>query len=240
VAAEKNELGLCHDRNTNRGLVRTDSFEGDARVFVGPNCRATLAALTVAVALCGCANNDFDTSGAWFSKQLDLLGSKGGYTYSNLSETEKQTRPITANDLVDANGACPAAAAAAPAVPAQPPPVAPAKASATAANAGDNAALSADMVSLLGGGVAIGMSECEVVARMGQPAGINFEKNPNGYRSAILTYKSGQRPGVYRFEGGRLAEMDRIEVPPAPEPAKKIAKKKPAKPKDAAKADDKT
>ena len=207
-------------------------LKGDALVFVGPNCRATLAALTMAVALCGCANNDFDTSGAWFSKSADLFGSKGGYTYSNLTDTAKQERPITANDLVDANGACPAAAAAA--APAQPP--------TAAANPGENAALSADLASLIGGGVAIGMSECEVAARLGQPTGINFEKNPNGYRSAILTYKSGPRPGVYRFAGGRLAEMDRVEVPPpTPEPAKKkIAKKKPAKPKDPAKTDDTT
>jgi hypothetical protein len=201
-------------------------------VFGGPNNRATLAAMTMAIALCGCASNDFDTGGAWFSKQLDLLGSKGSYTYSSLSDSAKQERPITANDLVDANGACPAGAAAAPPAAAPPP--------AAAANPGDSAALSADVASLIGGGVAIGMSECEVVARLGRPTGINFEKIPNGYRGAILTYTSGQRPGVYRFAGGRLTEMDRVEVPAAPEPTTKTAKKKTAKPKDPAKTDDKT
>ena len=50
----------------------------------------------------------------------------------------------------------------------------------------------------------------------------------------MLTYNSGPRPGVYRFAGGRLTEMDRVEVPALPpKPAKKkIAKKKPGKPKD--------
>jgi hypothetical protein len=234
--AEKNALGYATFATQTGACYAVVSSEGDVRVFVGFDCRAMLAALTAAVALCGCANNDFDTSGSWFSKQMDLLGSKPGYTYSDLTDSAKQERPITPNDLVDANGACPAGAGAAPlaapAAPAQPP--------AAAANSGDKAALSADMASLIGGGVAIGMSECEVVGRLGQPSAINFDKNPAGYRSAILTYKGGQRPGVYRFAGGRLAEMDRVEVPPAPGPVKKIAKKKPAKPKDPAKADDKT
>lgn len=174
------------------------------------------AALVAAVALCGCANNNFDTSGAWFSKPINALSSNAGYTYSNLSDTTKLERPVTATDLIDANGACPAAAGAAP--PPQP----------QAATA--NSALSADMTSLLGGGVAIGMSECEVVGRLGRPAGINFGKNPNGFRSAVLTYNSGERPGVYRFEAGRLTEMDRVEEqqPPAPPPPK-TAKKKPSK-----------
>ena len=33
---------------------------------------------------------------------------------------------------------------------------------------------------LLGGGVAIGMSECEVVQRLGQPNNVNLGQNPNG------------------------------------------------------------
>lgn len=190
------------------------------------------ATLAIAVALCGCASNDFDTKAAWFSKPIDLFGSKGRYTYSSLDETAKQERPITANDLVDANGACPAAPAAA-ATPA--PPQSP-----TAANP-DGAALSSDLVSVLGGGVAINMKECDVVARLGRPTAVNFSKTPNGFRSAVLTYNSGPRPGVYRFEGGRLVEMDRVETPLAPPaPAKKIAKKKSAKPKEPSNAADKT
>lgn len=234
VVAEKNALGSATFTTQTGACYAIANSEGDVRVFVGSNCRATLAALTAAVALCGCASNDFDTSGSWFSRQMDLLGTKRGYTYSDLTDNAKQEHPITPNDLVDGSGACPPGAAAAP------PAAAPAQPLAAAANSGDNAAVSADVASLIGGGVAIGMSECEVVGRLGQPSAVNFDKNPAGYRSAILTYKSGQRPGVYRFAGGRLAEMDRVEVPPAPEPAKKIAKKKPAKPKDPAKADDKT
>lgn len=191
-------------------------------------------ALAMAVALCGCANGDYDTKAAWFSKPADLLGSKAGYTYSNLDETAKKERPVTANDLIDANGGCPLA----PSVAAAPPP---AQAPAAAANTDGSAALSSDLSSLIGGGVAINMTECDVVGRLGRPTGINFEKNPNGFRSAVLTYNGGPRPGVYRFEGGRLVEMDRIEAPPAPPgPAKKVAKKKPVKPKEPSSAADKS
>jgi hypothetical protein len=59
-------------------------------------------------------------------------------------------------------------------------------------------------------------------------------------RSAILTYSTGLRPGVYRFEAGKLTEMDRVEQPAmAAEPKatkKKIAKKKPATPPPPAKS----
>jgi len=193
-------------------------------VSVGSNRCGALAALAMAVALCGCGSFDFDSTSSWFSKPLDVFGSRGGYTYANLGDA-RQERPITANDLVDANGACPMMAAPAPAL--QQP-------------AADNAA-SPDMASLLGGGVAIGMSECDVVARLGQPTAVNLGRNPNGDRSAILTFNSGPRPGIYRFAGGRLTEMDRVEPPPPPPPEatkKKSAKKKPPPPPP--KSDDKT
>jgi hypothetical protein len=159
------------------------------------------------VALCGCAD-----SGA-FSKPADFFGAKGGYTYSDLGDTRRD-RPITANDLVDANGSCPRPVAAA------------------APQAGGTAD---DSGGLAGGGVAIGMSECDVVQRLGQPNNVNLGQNPNGLRSAVLTYSAGSRPGVYRFEAGKLSEMDRVEQPAMqPEqktPAKKkVVKRKPAAP----------
>ena len=54
------------------------------------------------------------TSGAWFAKPLKLYGSNLGYTYTQFDEA-KRDRPITANDLVEANGACPRYVAPAPA-----------------------------------------------------------------------------------------------------------------------------
>ena len=170
------------------------------------NGRGVLAVMALASALCGCGN--WDNSGAWFSKPLDLFGRRGGYTYAQLDEA-KQERPITPNDLVDANGACPAFAA-----------------SAGAPGSPGASPDTADATSRVAGGVGIGMSECDVVSRVGQPSAVSLSRNPRGDRTAILTFSGGPRPGVYRFVGGRLTEMDRVDEPAPPAPP---AKKKPAK-----------
>ena len=78
-----------------------------------------------------------------------------------------------------------------------------------------------------GEGVGLGMTECEVVARAGPPNSVQLGRNPSGDRTAVLSYQSGPRPGIYHFERGRLMQMDRVEVA-APPPQ---AKKKPAKTK---------
>lgn len=193
-------------------------------MFARSKGSAAFAALAMALALSGCA----DSTAGWFSKPLNLAGNNLGYTYSQLGEA-RMDRPVTANDLVDANGACPNYAA--PATP---------LAATGSADAGSPA--SSGTASLLGAGVALGMSECDVVARLGQPTAVNLGSNPNGTRSAILTFKSGPRPGLYRFNSGRLAEMDRVEVPPPPpQPEKKkTVKKKPAPGQQPPKADNKT
>ena len=90
------------------------------------------------------------------------------------------------------------------------------------------------------------MSECDVVARVGQPTAVDLGRNPNGDRTAVLTFQGGPRPGIYRFVAGRLTEMDRVdEPPPPPQPVKKkaekkIAKKPPAKTEKPPKTDNKT
>src|ERR1700757_900794 len=66
--------------------------------------------LAVATALGGCANVDYENKDAWFSRPFEFVSRKGGYTFSELSDTRQRTRPITANDFVDASGACPAPA----------------------------------------------------------------------------------------------------------------------------------
>jgi hypothetical protein len=180
-------------------------------VHFGSNRSGALPALALAVALSGCANFDIDSSQGWFSKPLDLFGRSSGYAFSELRESRKE-RPIAANDLVDGNGACPPLPAPAPS------PVA-------SGNPGASAPVSPDAPSLLGDGIALGMSECDVVYRAGQPSAVQLGNNPNGDRTAVLTFSGGPRPGIYRFERGRLMDMDRVEQPPP-----KVVKKKPAKP----------
>ena len=169
-------------------------------------------------ALCGCANTDiFDSNERWFSRSFDLSGKTGGYTFSELQESSKN-RPITAADLVDANGACPPL---------------PAPAVAPVPSAADGAALiptAPEAPTLVGQGIALGMSECDVVYRAGAPSNLQLGKNPNGDRSLVLTYNGGPRPGIYRFAAGRLTDMDRVDVPPPPPEPKVVKKKKPVKP----------
>ena len=74
----------------------------------------------------------------------DPLNNNPGYTYSSLGDA-RVDRAITANDLVDANGACPN--------------YAPQSAS---PGAGEGASPQ-DGAALFGGGVALGMSECDIV-----------------------------------------------------------------------------
>jgi hypothetical protein len=73
-----------------------------------------------------------------------------------------------------------------------------------------------------GGGIALDMSECDVVQRAGRPDNIDISTDPGGTRTVVLTYASGDRPGIYRFASGRLRSIERGAEPPQPErPAKK-------------------
>jgi hypothetical protein len=88
---------------------------------------------------------------------------------------------------------------------------------------------------LLGGGVALGMSECDVVFRAGQPNAVQIGSLPNGDRTAVLTFDSGPRAGIYRFQRGALKVMDSVPVAAAPPQAVKKKSAKVAKPSKAKK-----
>ena len=175
-------------------------------MYLGSIRSGALAALAMAGMLGGCGGDVGWDAGSLFRKPIDVVGRTGGYTYSDLGESSL-TRPVTEADLVDANGSCPAA---------------PAPAAGSAAPGSDAPGLNE--------GVGLGMTECQVVARAGPPNSVQLGNNPNGDRTAIISYQSGPRPGVYHFERGRLMQMDRVEVaPPPPQAKKKPAKaKKPA------------
>lgn len=166
------------------------------------------AALMLAVMLCGCANPEvFESSERWFSKPFDLTGRKGGYTFSELQENKKKLGPVTANDLVSANGYCappPLSAVPAPVPSAASGPVALPSAAQTA----DAMPPAPEAPSLLGGGIALGMTECDVVYRAGTPSSVQIGQKPDGARTAVLTVDGGPRAGIYRFDRGRLTEMD--------------------------------
>ena len=178
----------------------------------------------LAVTLSGCANPDlFDSNERWFSRSFDLVGRNGGYSFSELRDTSDKTRAVSPNDLVSPSGACPARMAPAPVGGA---------ASGPGVMPNGDAAAAASEPTLLGAPVALGMTECDVVDRAGAPAAVQIGTNPNGDRTALVTYNSGPRPGIYHFEGGRLTDMDGVAVAgPAPKVMKKkpkVVKRKPA------------
>lgn len=179
-----------------------------------------VGALAGALALGACANVDVENKDAWFSKPFQFVSRGGGYTFSELQESKDRTRPVTANDVVAANGSCP------------PPPAMQQAPAAPAANQPGNAPAATDTSTLLGGGIALGMSECDVVFRAGAPSAVEIGKNPNGDRTAVLTFNSGPRPGVYHFQAGALIEVERAQTAPV---VPQTAKKKPASPKASSK-----
>jgi hypothetical protein len=83
------------------------------------------------------------------------------------------------------------------------------------------------------GGIALEMTECEVVGRAGPPENVELGTTDRGERSATLTYTSGPRPGIYRFAGGRLYAIERAQEPPPEPPPPKPKKPAPKKPKSA-------
>jgi hypothetical protein len=117
-------------------------------------------------------------------------------------------QPVRPDDLVSADGACPGMA----------PPGAGAQALA------DNAAGEPPV----GGTVALGHTECDVVRGIGAPDSVNLSNGPGGGRLAVVTWSRGPRAGIYTFSGGRLSSIERGPEPVAPPKAAKKPKKKPA------------
>lgn len=62
-------------------------------------------------------------------------------------------------------------------------------------------------------GIALHMTECQVVQLAGYTERVEIGANERGQRAVTLTYLSGDRPGIYRFVGGRLASMERVAEP---------------------------
>jgi hypothetical protein len=156
---------------------------------------ARTGVLLVTLALGACAIPDFDSFRAPDSTSL----------FRPLSVTNVRDRvlpAVTAEDMVDAEGRCAGVAASAPPADGNPP-------------------ADPNFVPLVPSGVALDMTECEVVKRAGAPEKVDLGTNERSERTATLTYIHGPRPGIYHFTAGRLASMERApEPPPPPKPAR--------------------
>jgi hypothetical protein len=74
------------------------------------------------------------------------------------------------------------------------------------------------------GGIALQMTECDVVRRAGPPDDLEVGATPGGERAIVLKYLRGPRAGIYRFAGGRLVSIERAPDAPGSTPkAKKRA-----------------
>jgi hypothetical protein len=130
---------------------------------------------------------------------------------------ENRHRVVTANDLIDANGHC--AGETAPAAPQALNFTAGPQSGPTTPNGQPPAATGT--APAVRTGIGLGMTECEVVRTLGHTDRIEISTNERGQRSVTLTYLTGARPGIYRFESGQLDSLERVdEAPAAPKPAK--------------------
>ena len=177
------------------------------------NRKWLLALLLFAPVIAGCsgASDLLSRDAEWFSGPTRLF-------IRNIEAPPlSPNKPVTAEDLVTAEGYCPGMA---------PPAGSPADANAAA----DGSAAAGPVVPSTSGTVALGHTECDVVRGIGAPASVNLSSNPRGDRVAVVTYLQGQRAGIYTFTAGRLTSIERGPEPvaPPPKPTKSKAKKKPA------------
>jgi hypothetical protein len=176
----------------------------------GTLCRnGLIALLALAPALAGCSGSLDQFQSEFMSKDAQWFQRSGRLFIRNISiDAPPLTpdKPVTAEDLVSADGACPGMAAPASALT-------------------DNTASAPPPV---GGTVALLHTECDVVRGIGAPDSVNISTAPGGGRLVIVTYLRGPRAGIYTFSGGRLSSVEAApEQPAQPRTAKPKAKKKP-------------
>jgi hypothetical protein len=128
----------------------------------------------------------------------------------------RTTRAITQADLINADGSCAL----------ETPPAATDGVASDSPAANDPLAASGPLPAVAGG-VGLGMTECQVVHRTGFPDTFNIGAE-GAERVTTLTVTRGSWPGLYRFRGGRLVSIERIEVPAPARPARPAKSKKTA------------
>lgn len=151
--------------------------------------------------LCACATPDTATP---TGKLSDTFATPEWAKFTSVAPGAS-LRPVTQNDLVTADGRC---AMVVQSTDGSAPPE-----SAEAALSGQGP------LPGLQSGVGLGMTECEVMMRTGTPERFDIGAE-GGDRVMTMTVTSGQNPGLYRFRGGRLASIERINVPAPPKAAK--------------------
>jgi hypothetical protein len=159
--------------------------------------------LAAALLVAGCAADSLP------KLTMPSLPSPGWNASSTAPKATREPRAITAADMVNGEGQCAAL-----------------EPTAAAADAGPAA------TPAVPGTASLGMTECEVVRRVGQPLRVEIGNDERAERTVVVTYLQGVRPGIYRFRGGRLVSVERVPEQSTPKPEKK----KPSKSKERAAA----
>lgn len=200
--------------------------------------RASIATIALAIALGGCSSDITNLSVADFNplKGADPIRS-ADYNYFYRRDA-RVVGPVTAADLVGPDGRCayeavpsappaPYPAQAAPAPVAESEPINPRSNQALYFTAGPQAGPTQQAAipsnpavppQVRNGprGIALSMTECDVVRVAGYTDRVQIGADDRGRRSVTMTFMTGDRPGIYRFTDGRLTSMERVEVPNAP------------------------
>jgi hypothetical protein len=170
-----------------------------------------LALLLFAPVIAGCSSTSDMFSSDLMSKDAEWFSRSGRLFIKNVSiETPPLTpnKPVTADDLVSAEGYCPGMG----------PPA--------GANALAEGAAAAPPPTVTGT-VALGHTECDVVRGIGVPESVNLSNNGRGDRVAVINYSRGQRAGIYTFTAGRLSSIERAPGAVEEPNTAKSRKKKP-------------
>jgi hypothetical protein len=176
--------------------------------------RKTVLALALSAPIlagCGATTSDIFSSDL-LSKDAEWFSRSGRPFIKNVAIDAPPltpNKPVGAEDLVTAEGACAGMVSAG--VPSN-------------ANAADGAASAPTRA----GTVALGHTECDVVRGIGAPDSVNISQNPRGERVAVVNFSQGQRAGIYTFTAGRLTSVERGAEPAVDPKAAKPKKKKPA------------
>jgi hypothetical protein len=194
-------------QNPARRARRARSWEFGALAMQRSN-RMVLRALALALLQAlGACSSDLSLNNLTLVPKPDTLMRKPDWATFSAGKSDFMLRPLTSADFVNQDGQCAAAAEQA-------------RGSGDAAGAEGAAPI---------GGIALQMTECEVVRRAGPVEKIDISADERGERTVVLSYVRGPAAGVYRFVGGRLVSIERAPgPPPAPAKSQKSTVKKPA------------
>ena len=151
--------------------------------------------MVVLVPAIGACSADIGLNNVTFTPNPEPARSKPDWATFSGSKSEFTLRPVAQTDLVGPEGQCaggPGQVAPAPGEPVLPP-----------------------STPTVQGGIALQMTECDVVRRAGATDKVDIAANERGERAVTLTFSRGPWPGVYRFTGGRLISIERLNGPPA-------------------------